>query len=1567
MSITRIGSAVGTTSATLPAHQVGDLILIFAYRDGNATAPSLPAGYISISNTGANSNSLRIGYKFATSTSETSGTWTSATSVIAVVYRGASIGASAVGGTSSTTVNYPTVSLLRTNNTSWVVGGAGHRSVDTNVQNPPTGMSNVNSVLDATDELGVHDTNGTVSSWSSTNVSVGGTTLGWRSAVVELVNKTTFTLTAANNSLTLTGNNATLTKAAAPVIVGRSTTASTGVYIGENYPATVFTSTVNGVISEIKAELQHLFGGGDNAAIAGYSDSSLSPNSLLFHSSPLLLSDGTKSFKSFTSLVEDVTDGLRLSNGQKIWLAVWEDFPGVISAFSETGSTNQTARPPGTPVPFTWNSTFGTPTFSAIEMSIHAVVTPDPVTGVTLTAEDTSYTLTLQDSLLKVSRKLTAENNSIPLNFSASSFTYGDTLPASSTSFSLTVNNANLVKSIGINEFQFYIPESSKVSAGIFEINSGKLIRTLFSNSSYSAGNHVITWDGNNDAGSPVAEGSYKAIALTNNITYTWSIVGNNSDTQIGSTVVRYLRGIQGMAIYNNKAYYCTGFQEGNPSISFLNLSTSFHSKTDILLPSNGDVDQETLYPCTDGVRVYWAGIDTFDANKSFVFATKISDNLEHQFSSGSSTSTIYGRTYNWAIDISTAGSTAYPSGIAVQTTGDYLFVSHSGQNQLRVFNKSTGAFVRNITVTSPRNIFIDSNDILWMISATNSVTKHTINSDGTISSATLTLSGITKPMAVSVTPDGNTVAVIDGSTVQQIKAFSTSSGSSSWTLGTSGGYSSSSAVTNTKFMFDHPYMTDGEYVTRTFICFDADTNLYFGDPGNMRVMKFDSSRNFVDSIMATHMLYNVSYDKNNHQRIFADFLEYEVIGGSWSLKNNWAYNVTTSYIPDFELDYRNIFQQCVTYDNGKTYAFIDYFDGGTRYPERVELVDGGNIRYTGQRLDAFQDFNITPEGDLIWIEGERYTAGGTVTLKKQLHTGYSSDNPTFAAETTVGTFPTVTTSDPAYRAYFTPFISDNNLIWTFSNDKENTGYHLGAIKAGGSAEYIVKTAPSINSSVGASYPNDGRFEIGNNVEYAGGDLSGVDEHLVFTYIGEFWNNSQTNKWHHYYRNGLLLNIFGITTPEANALDGWQAPRQAAGNNFSNGIIKLPSGELRFIGCDESVHSGAQVWETSNIDSIQEHETIVRTPGATGHYILTAESSSVALTVNNSNLTQSAPSGVTLTANYSPLNLSGQNTNLLYSRILPAEQSQLTYSSNASNINRGYTLSSTKDDITITFPSSGIGKGFRLEASNFISNLQAGDAIVVATRKLLADGSSIALSITDAGLLDNQLTPVDTTIINVVSNDTSLKFGRRLGANSDSINSSFSASSFISGKAVNGTTLEIDVPVNSANFLVDRILSGETVQVNITDSSSGLYKGRALLAGNSIISVNGNNANIKNSRLLLAEYSNVSSTFTDGISSSSRQVALEGVNINLVGNDSSVTINRKLQADCNILNLTLMDANAWKGFVLIANNNGMNLTGVNSNLLRGHKLNADTENISVTDSESIIGVFTNKRRIIVIS
>ncbi len=196
---TRIGSVsfvaslsgVGA-SITIPVHQVGDLLVIFAYRDGSVTAPTLPAGWTNIGTAGgASLNASTLAYRVATATSDPSGTWTGATAITVHIYRGQNsatpVGANADTGSSSIIVTYPALVLTNTNGTSWITAFAGHTSINTTLETPPALMVNRTDFVDATDEVASHDTNTGVSSWSATNVSVGGTSSGWRARTLEIL------------------------------------------------------------------------------------------------------------------------------------------------------------------------------------------------------------------------------------------------------------------------------------------------------------------------------------------------------------------------------------------------------------------------------------------------------------------------------------------------------------------------------------------------------------------------------------------------------------------------------------------------------------------------------------------------------------------------------------------------------------------------------------------------------------------------------------------------------------------------------------------------------------------------------------------------------------------------------------------------------------------------------------------------------------------------------------------------------------------------------------------------------------------------------------------------------------------------------------------------------------------------------------------------------------------------------------------------------------------------------------------------------------------------------------
>lgn len=173
MAISRVGTnSASGTSVTIPAHQAGDLIILVAYRRGSSTPPSLAAGSTNIISGNGSASSLRVGYKVAAGASETSGTWTSATSMAVHVYRGASgIGDAQISGGATTQVTYPALTFVGTN--PWVMGVGLVRDTAASLA-APTGMTNQVVFNDSTiSRNATHDTNGTVASWSIQTVATG--------------------------------------------------------------------------------------------------------------------------------------------------------------------------------------------------------------------------------------------------------------------------------------------------------------------------------------------------------------------------------------------------------------------------------------------------------------------------------------------------------------------------------------------------------------------------------------------------------------------------------------------------------------------------------------------------------------------------------------------------------------------------------------------------------------------------------------------------------------------------------------------------------------------------------------------------------------------------------------------------------------------------------------------------------------------------------------------------------------------------------------------------------------------------------------------------------------------------------------------------------------------------------------------------------------------------------------------------------------------------------------------------------------------------------------------------
>jgi hypothetical protein len=719
--------------------------------------------------------------------------------------------------------------------------------------------------------------------------------------------------------------------------------------------------------------------------------------------------------------------------------------------------------------------------------------------------------------------------------------------------------------------FSFTLNGNVSTSAGVYTKN-GVLVKTLWSGVQYKAGTYTQFWDGKDDDGRLPANDSFEMRVLSNSVNYQWEgVIGNTSSASSESTVHHAFRSMYGIAFAGNNGYYTTDYNEAQAPIFTFNISSP-QSKTAIL--DNGCV---TDFVATDGNYVYWDGKDARDTAKTFVYATKVSDNTEvTNFSNGSSVSATYARTYLSAIDVN-YNIRSKVTGMAVQHSGNYLFVSRGRMNQIDVLNKTSGALVRTISMTTPTGLAIDTTDNLWVING-DGTSKYTVNSDGTLSSATITLSGLVAPIALAVNPDNSAVVVCDGGTSQQLKAYSNSTGASSWTYGQIGGYARDPSVTNDKFFFSD---MDG---ARAFINFAQDGSFWVGDPGNTRMQHFSSIRTYIERIMFLPHAYSSVVDQNNSTRVFADFLEFSVdysktLGpnnGSWTLVKNWGLNVDPAYTDEFFL-----LRYLTTLSNGHTYAFLRHINNLAL----VELPASGNIRYTGIEINNLS-CQIQPDGSLLNMSG--FAAGVPTKWTKQTLSGFDeSNNPLWNDATIIATSTPATLKNPVDFGVDNSVITSSNVLVTFDAGLPpygSSGYHLGGITIGDN-KWLWRTAKSTFKEYTGVYPSDGTYDIGNGVAYAGSHVRVLGRSILWGYHGEFWKNSQVNKWTQVYDDGLFIGQFGVTGLDSKI----EAAPMMAGNAFCPSLVSVNGNGYLYVN-DESFHSGVHRWKISGINSITEQK-----------------------------------------------------------------------------------------------------------------------------------------------------------------------------------------------------------------------------------------------------------------------------------------------------------------------------------------------------------------------------------------
>lgn len=144
--------AVAGTTVPVPDHQPGDVIIVFAFRNGSTTAPSLGTGFRDVFSGGANSCAGRVGLRVCQGTTDDDDPitgWTNATHLHYTMWRGCDllnpVGAFANTGGVGTTVTLPTITLQRTDGTSRIYSAFGH-SAGTTFGTAPSLMSELQAL-----------------------------------------------------------------------------------------------------------------------------------------------------------------------------------------------------------------------------------------------------------------------------------------------------------------------------------------------------------------------------------------------------------------------------------------------------------------------------------------------------------------------------------------------------------------------------------------------------------------------------------------------------------------------------------------------------------------------------------------------------------------------------------------------------------------------------------------------------------------------------------------------------------------------------------------------------------------------------------------------------------------------------------------------------------------------------------------------------------------------------------------------------------------------------------------------------------------------------------------------------------------------------------------------------------------------------------------------------------------------------------------------------------------------------------------------------------------------------
>ena len=792
-----------------------------------------------------------------------------------------------------------------------------------------------------------------------------------------------------------------------------------------------------------------------------------------------------------------------------------------------------------------------------------------------------------------------------------------------------------------------------KSSSAVIKNAVGKVIRTLWQNRAYRAGQHGEIWDGLDDYGVVAIGGPFTALLEYNGVDYKWDgVLGDTNPTLSApnswdGTIFSFPVDMVSIGL---KGFTAAGYDEGNYTSQVFKLATPN-------LDVNPFVQQtytQNLFfrAATDGNLVYFAqdnpggqngpgGIVAFDPNGYL-----------HNFSKG----VILGSDrYTIAVDpnnprrltvqvadymVST--DTDAITGIAVQRNGPLMASSHGKYNNtaspdsVHIFNKLTGQFVQAFPIQNPQRMAFDLTGNLWVISGNglSGDVLYKVTNVGSTNNVLTPITGLSNPVAVSVSPLSGDLFIADGGTNQRVMEYSVGTNTLLNTLGTFGGYgtgnSCNSSVSPYKFWFDYSgldIMTQvdvyGDQHT-PFINVDDNGDLEVDDPstGQIEFYHLDAGIwTYTKRIMYQAGWRSFSALLNDPTRIFIgqggmleisrDWTKPLLQGdpdpaqggnGSWALKNNWAPCIMTAVGYQGAPAMQYIIDTWKSPTNNNTYMLTGNQSGRTAWSI---LNPNGSVTMEVMPTNSnlFGYTRMSPNGDQV-APTTNGIVPNTVNLPIYHLTGYDSMNmPTYGPATALATV-AVNHANGEPQGQITSDLTADGALVMFEQNKNSSVagtppvFHLGAAHAG-STSYDWKAYPEKDF---AWADGNGYFPKANlsNIASEGGEIHVSDNEIFTMFAGNYapWGC----QFMHYHSDGMFIGQFGYLTQFSGTKNGLNGYGVDGISNSVTGEYKVPGfcgdvgvfkalrvgNNIKILHPDESYYHGLHEWDISGLDTITE-------------------------------------------------------------------------------------------------------------------------------------------------------------------------------------------------------------------------------------------------------------------------------------------------------------------------------------------------------------------------------------------